>query len=228
MGYKKRAFCNAVGRQGNKLHRARNEGQSSLDAHMRNDSPRQCNRHQRNKVRGKHDYCKGNSFSGPDFEKEREKVSRIKYLAICGDNCVVGNTKIICKSGEKNISEIETGEKVLTHKGQFRQVVKKFKRAFSGEIITLKTVGSNETIEITPEHPILAVRTKHCQYKSSRNHGKTTICSKACVRQKYASYNRECLYKHYANYKVEWIKAGELKKQDKKRRQMDFSLPRQI
>ena len=78
----------------------------------------------------------------------------------------------------------------------------------------MKTVGSNETIEITPEHPILAVRTKHCQYKSSRNHGKTTICSKACVRQKYASYNRECLYKHYANYKVEWIKAGELKKQD--------------
>ncbi|MDD5163555.1 MAG: LAGLIDADG family homing endonuclease [Candidatus ainarchaeum sp.] len=149
-----------------------------------------------------------------DSEKEREKVSKVKYLVISGDNCVSAGTKIICKSGEKNISEIENGENVLTHKGQFRPVVKKFKREFHGKIINLKTVGSNETLGITPEHPVLAVRTKHCQYKSSRNKGKTTICNKACIRQKYASYNRECLYKHYRNYKIEWITAGELKKQD--------------
>lgn len=55
-------------------------------------------------------------------------------------------------AGLKNISDIEVGEEVLTHKRRWRKVLSTIQRPFKGEIIRLNT--DDGEILITDEHPV--------------------------------------------------------------------------
>lgn len=68
--------------------------------------------------------------------------------------CLGEGTKIQLEEGMKNIEDVEVGDKVLTHKGNFKKVTKTMERV-AGEKVKVKTKGWSEKIEMTPEHPVL-------------------------------------------------------------------------
>jgi intein/homing endonuclease len=67
--------------------------------------------------------------------------------------CLAPSVKIITDTGLKKINQIKVGDKVLTHRGRFRKVLKKTFRQFDGDICKLNTYGQLESSLITPEHP---------------------------------------------------------------------------
>ena len=68
--------------------------------------------------------------------------------------CLPNSSEIICEDRIKRVTDIKIGDKVLTNKGNFKQVEKIFKRKYDGEIINIKCRGIL-SIETTPEHPVL-------------------------------------------------------------------------
>jgi hypothetical protein len=76
-----------------------------------------------------------------------------RYLMEYGA-CLLPNTDILVDTGCKKIVDIEIGDKVLTHTGQFKKVIKKTFRQYNGDIIKLKCFGYNQEIGITPNHKV--------------------------------------------------------------------------
>ena len=108
----------------------------------------------------------------PDIETINEHISFIKkasrgipkYEAAEGKHddivisCLEGNTWIKTKFGAKKIKDIEIGDEVLTHRGNYKKVTNKAKRK-SERINIVKSTGRPELL-ITDEHPILCFRSK--------------------------------------------------------------------
>jgi len=77
-----------------------------------------------------------------------------------GFECVPPDTIIVAKNGVREIKDVRVGDEVLTHTGEFKRVIRTFKRWYKGEIIKLVPYGfENEAIRLTPEHPILVLPT---------------------------------------------------------------------
>jgi len=70
--------------------------------------------------------------------------------------CLPPRQIIATDKGDKNIEDIEIGEKVLTHKGNFKDVTKTSKRKYKGEIYKLNY--GDRTLTVTPEHPVFTQR----------------------------------------------------------------------
>jgi intein/homing endonuclease len=88
-----------------------------------------------------------------------------------GHYCFTPDTKILTKTGYKQISNINIGEFVLTHKGNFKKVLKKTERKYNGEILKIKTNGSINEIKTTPEHPFYSkiYKSKKTQLLKQKN-----------------------------------------------------------
>jgi len=120
--------------------------------------------------------------------------------------CVTGETRVVTRDGLRPIREIRVGDEVLTHAGRYRPVLKLHQREYSGEMVKLGRARSNVALNITPNHPVWAVRAARCPFQERR-----------CL-------PRECRYhrerRHLdcqnpkQNYKLEWIPAGELTADD--------------
>lgn len=67
--------------------------------------------------------------------------------------CHLFNTIIITNHGLKYIQDIKKGDLVLTHKGRFRPVTKILYRLYTGKIYNYQTLGYNQPIRVTHEHP---------------------------------------------------------------------------
>jgi len=90
------------------------------------------------------------------------------------------------------ISLVNVGDKVLTHSGQIKSVTHTFKTIKNTQAVKIlrKNLGG-ETIEVTHNHPILAIKKENAyKYLSSK------------------------CFKGVDDIKYEWIPAGELKKDD--------------
>lgn len=81
-----------------------------------------------------------------DFTKYKGKID----LLIGGSPCFPEDALILCEEGLKPISQIQVGDKVVTHKGRLRKVLKTGAK-FSNTVI-VKGAGSSG-IECTPNHP---------------------------------------------------------------------------
>lgn len=57
----------------------------------------------------------------------------------------------------KRIEDVSVGDVVITHKNRKRTVTKKYARNYCGKICNLKVNGSPQSINITPNHPVLAI-----------------------------------------------------------------------
>ncbi len=66
--------------------------------------------------------------------------------------CFIPGTEIITDSGIKNIEDIRAGEKVLTHKGRWRQVNRTMCNDYIGTVVKVKA-KSLESVTSTSEHP---------------------------------------------------------------------------
>lgn len=72
--------------------------------------------------------------------------------------CVVPNTMVLTNPGLKPISEIEVGDLVLTHTGEYRGVTKVWDLDYTGSLYRIKTMGKPDPLLCTKDHPVLAVR----------------------------------------------------------------------
>jgi SPP1 gp7 family putative phage head morphogenesis protein len=89
-------------------------------------------------------------LNGVQFDLEKESVDR--YRPPLHHHCVKMGTKITTPLGEKNIEDIQVGDKVLTHLGHYMSVTDTMNH-FPDKLVDLHT--SSYHVRITPNHPIL-------------------------------------------------------------------------
>ena len=116
--------------------------------------------------------------------------------------CVPPDTLVYTLDGVKPIDSVRVGDYVLTHRGRFRKVTKVFRRWYKGKIISVKVLGYYKPIRLTPEHKVLAIKSKRCPFKSE------VICKPICYQADV------CKYRLFRHYKLEWIPASMLEKGD--------------
>ena len=122
-----------------------------------------------------------------------------------GRGCLLPNTKILMANGEqKNIQEIKIEDFVISKGGEKRKVTNTFNYDASEKVAIIKSkMPTFKKIELTPDHKVLAVKHQMCPVIKGK---KDTICKPSC--------NRSCKNKLWENYKLEWIEAKNLEKND--------------
>lgn len=72
-----------------------------------------------------------------------------------GSICFAAGTRVTLASGATvPIERIEPGERVITHLGRARAVVKVFQRPYRGPMVHLWVEGRHDPLCVTPEHPL--------------------------------------------------------------------------
>lgn len=75
-------------------------------------------------------------------------------VALAGFPCFTGETLVRCEDGYKQISDIEPGDMVMTHKGRYRQVIGCMSH-LSSVVEVIEKIGKT-SVRCTPNHPFLA------------------------------------------------------------------------
>jgi len=138
----------------------------------------------------------------------KELVKNLKdiddMIEIIPAHCLLPNEKVLCNSDVKPISEVEIGDKVLTHNGDYKSVTNTFNRLFDGQAYKIKPYYFTEGINITAEHPFLAIKTvKNCSYIGG-----------LCKPNSIAKGHHACKIRHYKKYVPRWIMARDLEVND--------------
>jgi formate hydrogenlyase subunit 6/NADH:ubiquinone oxidoreductase subunit I len=87
--------------------------------------------------------------------KGRPQNKKDIWPAVDYGRCVPGGTPVVTSEGIRPVETIKVGDKVLTHKGNFKEVTHVFQRKYSGPMYTFTTLGNAETLSVTEEHPVL-------------------------------------------------------------------------
>ncbi|MDE1855397.1 MAG: DEAD/DEAH box helicase [Candidatus Micrarchaeota archaeon] len=119
------------------------------------------------------------------------KSNALKVICATPTLCLPADQDILCfNPGPNPISNIKTGDKVLSKNGSFEQVIIPTKRQFDGNLINVIPYGQFG-MKMTPEHRVLS-----CRRKMHSIHSKT-------INKKWRTYSAP-----------EWIEAGNLKASD--------------
>ncbi len=90
-----------------------------------------------------------------DPETTKATISEETCIA-CGI-CLPAGVPISTDHGVVLIESIVPGTRVLTHRGRYRAVSHLHTRMYSGALYRIRTTGQADPLEVTEEHPILAV-----------------------------------------------------------------------
>ena len=92
-----------------------------------------------------------------------EPVSNIKEIdekimpdfdILCGGfPCFVAGTQTLTNNGYKNIEDVQLTDKLLTHTGQFQNILNLQRKIYNGQLFDLKIKYHPEIITATEEHP---------------------------------------------------------------------------
>ncbi len=140
---------------------------------------------------------------------EDSKLMIIKDKVLVGysmnNMCLTENNLITMDNYvPKKINDVSIGEKILTHKGNITKIKKVYKRDYNGELMNIECTNLR-CLEITPEHPILALKRENIKCYNSRSRNNTTICKP----------NKNCVgCKKNISFIPNFIKSNELKKGD--------------
>ncbi|WP_240912166.1 DEAD/DEAH box helicase [Thermococcus sp. LS2] len=96
----------------------------------------------------------------------------IKVLTATPTLCMHPDTLVITRYGVKKVSELKRGDFVLTHTGEFKQVIMPLKRQHKGKLLVIKAFGT-VPIKITPEHKVFVI--KQIRHKSHYSNGRQVI-----------------------------------------------------
>lgn len=124
-------------------------------------------------------------------------VSADKQIFKCF-GCFPKGSLVITDSGYKPIEKIKIGDNVLTHRNKFRKVKFLYKREYKRKNIQVVTRNDNQSIDMTSEHKLFAIKTKNCKQKSRLSR----LCQKNC--------SQDCPTKYFRDYKLEKVKASDL------------------
>jgi len=104
------------------------------------------------------------AYYNTENEVEYEDATKIipkelpDFDVLCaGFPCFPEGHLVFTEEGFKDISQVEKGERVLTHKGRFKEVTATMTREYDGELIKISIPVKNGEIKATPEHPFLTV-----------------------------------------------------------------------
>jgi len=89
------------------------------------------------------------------------EIAKKHNLFVIEDACLLPGELIITRNGLKQIENMEAGDIVYTHKGNWRHVTKKMSRNYHEDIHEFYTYGVYEKLKITKDHPVLSIRTKN-------------------------------------------------------------------
>lgn len=84
--------------------------------------------------------------------------------------CGLPETEIVTDKGLKQITDVEIGDLVLTHKGRFRKVTNKTFRDYNGKISSLKSFGYYKNYEFTSDHPFWTGDDKFIELENIGSH----------------------------------------------------------
>lgn len=115
------------------------------------------------------------------LNKELINTFRKHYFGPHADKfivCFPEGHLVYTDSGLVDISRIDIGEKVLTHKNRFNKVLNTFERDYDGDLITISDGKGGVSISATPEHPVFAVKRDEilCKYSTHFNGRKNYVC----------------------------------------------------
>ena len=134
-----------------------------------------------------------------EFVDMMRKIS--EDIEIIPAHCLLGNSLVHTNYSIKKISEILVGDLVYTHNNKWQKVIKILSRKYSGLLYNIKPWCWTEGLEVTPEHPLYAIKSYKCSWIKG-------LCKKNC------SKLSECKNKRFNDYLKEWVPAVELKKGD--------------
>lgn len=136
----------------------------------------------------------------PELTESMKKIS--EGIEIIPAHCLLPGTYIHSNPKLRKIEEIKENDKVLTHNGKFREVLKTYKRPYNGKIYKIIPWYFREGLITTPEHPFYAIKSfKNCSWIKG-------TCKPLC------SQRDCCKKKLYKNYSPEWVQAKNLEKGD--------------
>ncbi len=120
-----------------------------------------------------------------------------------GRGCLLPDTKILMNDGgQVDIQNLKVGNYVISHTGRANKVKDLFVYDLDEDIVAIKAKLPALELKLTADHKVLAVRHKMCKVKNI----KPTICKPTC--------RRYCKNKLWQEYKLEWIEAAKLEKND--------------
>jgi hypothetical protein len=110
--------------------------------------------------------------------------------------CFFENQQVITSTGYKNIQYIELGEEVLTHKGNFKKVIKTFKKEFTGNKTLISVQNLPDFQESTSNHPFMVLRKEKLEE----------------IRKKYykQKITKEDFLQELSELKYEWVAAEDI------------------
>jgi len=80
----------------------------------------------------------------------------VHNCVFCGF-CIDPSTPVVTNPGLKPISQVEVGDMLLTHTGDYRPVTKVWDMLYSGPIYSIHVYGRPEPLICTKDHPVMAV-----------------------------------------------------------------------
>jgi len=125
--------------------------------------------------------------------------------------CLSEDTKITTNPdySQTPVKEIKIGQRVLTHRGEFRKVRQVFTRNYQGQMLRIKMTNLKK-LEITPEHPVLGIKREDIKCYQDYVRNNTVICKPAPAR----SCKKACQKRKNFCWEPKFIPAKELKKGD--------------
>ncbi|MEK7483775.1 MAG: hypothetical protein AABZ60_05540, partial [Planctomycetota bacterium] len=123
-----------------------------------------------------------------------DEGSYVSYL----EGCLPAGEQVLTSTGWKNIEGFKPGDLVYDHEGNLRKVRATMARRHKGEMITIRPVSRYNEFQLTPEHPVLAIKRSEVLTNRKPKEG----------------WLPEASSKKLLKAKPTWIPAGELEKGD--------------
>ena len=92
------------------------------------------------------------------IDPETTKAAISEETCISCGICLPAGAPISTDSGIVDIDRMTVGTRVLTHAGRYRAVTGVQTRIYDGTLFRIRVTGQPDSLEVTEEHPILAVR----------------------------------------------------------------------
>ncbi len=108
-------------------------------------------------------------------------------------SCFDGEERVMTNNGYKKIKDINLGDRVLTHTGNYENVIELFENDYNDKFIELKFNSTINNLKATREHPVYAIKKSNLTCIRNKNqiclNNKRNICKK---KERY--HKNDCIY----------------------------------
>ena len=130
-------------------------------------------------------------------QKGKPQNKKDIWPAVDYGRCVPPSTPITTIDGVKPMSEVRVGDRVLTHTGRFRKVTRLFARKYTGKLYTFKTLGNNEPLTTTEDHPIMVYNEKGVSWVLAREISCRTYLTRPVIVEEFPMEQIQYTYELY-------------------------------